>query len=105
MAKKLLSGDGWSFEPAGGDGGGEKTASLPDDRQKARVALEKRAKGKEMTVVSGFTLADADRKALAAALRKACGAGGGDAGGMIEVQGDHREKIAAILSGKGWKVK
>lgn len=104
MAKKLLSGDGWSFEPAG-DGKEEETVSLPDDRQKASVKMEKRAKGKEMTVVSGFVLSEADRKALAAALRRACGAGGGDGDGYIEVQGDQREKIKTFLSGRGWSVK
>ncbi len=104
MAKKLLSGDGWSFEPAGG-AREEGVVSLPPDRQKARVTLEKRAKGREMTVVSGFVLADADRKALAAALRKACGAGGGEAAGVIEIQGDHRRKIAALLADRGWTVK
>ncbi|MDR1745482.1 MAG: translation initiation factor, partial [Planctomycetota bacterium] len=80
MAKKLMSGDGWSFEPAGKPA---ETAvvSLPDGMQKAAVRLEKRARGKEVTVVSGFVLSDADRKALGAALRKSCGAGGGDAPG------------------------
>jgi translation initiation factor 1 len=104
MAKKLLSGNGWSFEPGGGKKD-EEPVSLPDDRQKAVVKLEKRAKGKETTVVSGFVLAGADRKALAAALRRACGAGGGDSAGAIEVQGDNREKIRAFLIGRGWNVK
>lgn len=104
MAKKLTSGDGWSFEPAGGGGRGE-AASLPDDKQKAAVTLEKRGRGKEATVVRGFVLSDADRKACAAMLRKACGAGGADAGDRMEVQGDHREKVRSILAAKGWKMR
>lgn len=104
MAKKLVSGNGWSFEPAS-RASAEQTVSLPDDRQKAAVKLEKRAKGKEATVVSGFVLSDPDRKALAAALRKACGAGGSESPGAVEVQGDHREKVRAILTAKGWRVK
>lgn len=104
MAKKLTSGNGWSFEPAGNARAPE-AASLPDERQKAAVKLEKRAKGKEMTVVTGFILSPADRKALAAFLRKACGAGGGDADGAIEVQGDHRGRVKTLLSAKGWTVK
>lgn len=104
MAKKLVSGNGWSFEPAAA-AKPEQTLSLPDEKQKASVKLEKRAKGKEATVVAGFVLSDADRKALAAALRKACGAGGSDSPEHVEVQGDHREKVKAILSGKGWRVK
>jgi translation initiation factor 1 len=104
MAKKLLSGKGWSFEPAAG-GGAEETVSLPPDRQKATVTLEKRAKGKEVTLVAGFVLSDADRKELARALRKACGAGGAESPAGIEIQGDHRDKVKARLAEKGWKVK
>ena len=104
MAKKMLSGNGWSFEPAG-SGKPPETTSLPDDKQKAAIKLEKRPKGKEATVVSGFQLTAADRKTLAAALRRACGSGGSDAEDRVEVQGDHREKVAAFLAAKGWRVK
>lgn len=104
MAKKLLSGDGWSFEPAGG-GAERDVLSLPDGSQKASVKLEKRAKGKETTVVSGFVLSAADRKELAKALKKACGSGGSDTEAGIEVQGDHRDKVRAYLTAKGWRVK
>lgn len=103
MAKKMLSGNGWSFEPAGGERK-EETVSLPDDKQKAKIKLEKRAKGKEVTAVSGFVLSDPDRKTVAAALRKACGAGGSDSAGLIEVQGDHRDKVRAFLEARGWRV-
>ncbi len=103
MAKKLTSGNGWSFEPAG-SGPQPETVSLPDAKQKAAVKLEKRAKGKEVTVVNGFVLSPADRKALAAELRKACGAGGADSEAAIEVQGDHREKVKAVLTARQWKV-
>lgn len=105
MAKKILSGNGWSFEPAGGTGEKLPVVSLPDDNQKAVVKLEKRAKGKEVTVVTGFVLSDADRKALAQRLRKSCGTGGSDSAEEIAVQGDHREKVKALLSGMGWKAR
>ncbi len=107
MAKKsnkILSGNGWSFEPAGRAETAE-TPSLPDAEQKATIKLEKRPKGKEVTTVSGFVLASADRKALAQALRKACGTGGADSPAGVEVQGDHRDKVRAYLVAKGWRVK
>lgn len=102
--KKLLSGNGWSFEPAAAKQAPE-PASLPDASQKARIRLEKRAKGKEVTLISGFVLCDRDRKDLAAALKKTCGAGGADSAEAIEIQGDHREAAARFLTVKGWKVK
>ncbi len=93
MAKKMLSGNGWSFEPAAG--AGEKDAvSLPDARQKARLKLEKRNKGREVTLVAGFTLSAADQKALTTDLKKACGSGGSATDAGIEIQGDHRDKIS-----------
>lgn len=103
--KKLTGGKGWSFEPAGGAPVPEDVQSLPPEKQNVRVKLERRAKGKEVTLVVGFVLSDADRKTLAAALRKACGAGGSDGREGIEVQGDHREKMAEYLRRLGWRVK
>lgn len=70
----------------------------------ANVRLEKRRKGKTVTVIRGLDPAAFDLKALAKDLRNACGAGGtvGDDG--VEVQGDHREKAAAVLRERGFRV-
>lgn len=103
--KKLLSGEGWSFEPAGGSGEKDAIESLPDSQQKARVKLEKRARGKEVTVVSGFVLSDVDRGAAARALRKACGAGGTDSEGVMEIQGNHCDRVREFFRARGWAVK
>ncbi len=104
MAKKMLSGNGWSFEPAGG-GAAKELESLPPAMQKVKIALEKRSRGKETTVVSGFVLSAADRKALCTALKKACGSGGSDTDAGLEIQGDHRDGIRAFLAAKGWRVR
>lgn len=101
---KMTGGKGWSFEPAGSGRAREEIVSRPAEKQRAKIRLEKRAKGKEVTVLSGFVLSDADRKALAPELKKACGGGGSDSAGHIEVQGDHREALGRVLAGKGWKV-
>lgn len=102
--KKLLSGNGWSLIPATPKASAE-PESLPPDRQKATVKLEKRAKGKTVTLVTGFVLSHADRKALAATLKKSCGAGGSDAPEHIEIQGDRREDVSHILAEMGWRVR
>ncbi|GEM_PF-3487398 len=104
-SKRILSGDGWSFEPAGGGDAPIVRESLPPERQRVRVVVEKRPKGKIATVVSGFVLSDEDRKALAADLKKRCGTGGSVADATLEVQGDHRDAVMAHLVRLGWSVK
>ena len=59
-------------------------------------------KGKVVTVISGLK---GDLKALQKELQKQCGAGGSVKNNTIEIQGDHRDKIALILQEKGYKVK
>lgn len=62
-------------------------------------------KGKTVTVVSGAPLGGSQLEALAKELRQLCGAGGTVKGGRIEIQGDHGDRVAAALQGKGWRVK
>lgn len=104
-SKKILNGEGWSFEPAGGAGVKPDVISLPPEKNKAKITLEKRPKGKMATVLSGFTLSGNDRKKLAASLRKRCGSGGSDTPDRIEVQGDHCAVVRELLSGEGWKIR
>jgi translation initiation factor 1 len=61
--------------------------------------------GKAVTVVRGVPLADAELAALGKRLRAACGAGGTLKDGVIEVQGDHADKLVALLQQAGFKVK
>lgn len=100
---KLRGGKGWSFEPA--DSPQESAApatSLPPDQQRLRVALEKRAKGKVVTVISGLVLTAADLKQLAKKLKAACGTGGSTTTDTVELQGDCRERATAWLQIQGW---
>ena len=71
-----------------------------------RVGREtKGRKGAGVTVVTGAPLDEAGLRDLATALKKACGSGGTLKDGVIEVQGDHRDRIVALLQGRGWVVK
>ena len=65
----------------------------------------KRRRGKTVTIVSGIHLGPADMEELARRLRVSCGAGGTLDGSVIEVQGDHRERLSGYLSSLGVKVK
>jgi translation initiation factor 1 len=59
--------------------------------------------GKVVTLIRG--LPGRDLTDLAGELRRLCGAGGTVKGGAIEVQGDHRDRVAAWLRTRGHTVK
>lgn len=61
--------------------------------------------GKGVTVVSGLPLEPAALAALAKQLKALCGCGGTVEGGVIELQGEHRDKLVAHLQKAGWTVK
>jgi len=69
-----------------------------------RVQREvKGRKGKTVTTVSGFQLADDEIKNLAAQLKRHCGTGGSVKDGVIIIQGDHRETLVTELKNRGFK--
>jgi translation initiation factor 1 len=81
------------------------TPSLPDDGV-VRVFREKGGRGgKTVTVVRGLPERGAALEARAGELKRLCGAGGTVRDGAIEVQGDHRDKVAERLRGLGYTVK
>lgn len=71
-----------------------------------RVGRETKGRnGKGVTVVAGLPLAGTELEALAARLKKRCGAGGTVAGSVIEIQGDHRDLLVEELGELGYAVK
>ena len=71
-----------------------------------RVSREtKGRKGKGVTLVTGVPLDGSELAGLAKQLKSRCGAGGTVKNGIIEIQGDHRDKVVAELQGRGWVVK
>ena len=62
-------------------------------------------KGKGVTTISGVAQPEAELKALLKRLKKSCGTGGSLSEGVIEIQGDHREKIKTMLEKEGYSVK
>ena len=62
-------------------------------------------KGKGVTTVSGTGLADKELKTLAKQLKQKCSTGGTVKDGVIEIQGDHRDKLKAELEKLGHNVK
>ncbi|WP_028535006.1 translation initiation factor Sui1 [Paludibacterium yongneupense] len=62
-------------------------------------------KGREVTTVRGTPLARVELAVLARELRRLCGSGGTVADGVIEIQGNHVDGVAAELEKRGFKVK
>jgi translation initiation factor 1 len=56
-------------------------------------------------VITGVPASNEDIATLAQQLKKLCGSGGTVKEGVIEIQGDHCEKVQAKLSEMGYKVK
>ena len=71
-----------------------------------RVSREtKGRKGKGVTLVSGVPLVGAELAKLAKELKKKCGTGGTLRDGVIEIQGDQRDRLVLELQKHGWQVK
>ena len=72
----------------------------------AKLRLEKKGRGgKAVTVVYDLALDPSHLDELARDLKRALGTGGSIADGMVELQGDRRERLREILTGKGFRVK
>lgn len=62
-------------------------------------------KGKGVTTVTGVPLPEAELKQLGKRLKKLCGTGGSVKEAVIEIQGDHRERLKQALEQEGFRVK
>lgn len=79
---------------------------LPPNQQSLKVeASRKGRKGKTVTVISGFQHRPETLTTLAKALKAQCGTGGTVKDDTIEIQGDHRDKLVALLIAKGYLAK
>lgn len=78
-------------------------AAAPAGDGRVRVSRETKGRGgKTVTLVRGLpvdaaTLADIGRR-----LRAACGTGGTARDGVLELQGDHRQRVVEWLHREGW---
>ena len=80
--------------------------SLPPQQQTIYLHRESAGRGgKAVTLVKNLVLSAEEMKSLAKKLKQECGTGGTIKDGVIEIQGEDRERIAALLSKLGYKVK
>ncbi len=80
---------------------------LPDDlcvceeivkeSMRVKITLDKRRFGKYATVIQGLDDRDINLKELSSLLKAKCACGGTIKESVIELQGDHKEKVKEIL--------
>ncbi len=71
-----------------------------------RVSREtKGRKGKGVTLITGVAVPEEELKQLGTRLKQLCGTGGTVKDGVIEIQGDHRDRLFDWLGQQGYKVK
>lgn len=80
--------------------------SVPPGDGTVRVSREtKGRKGKGVTLVTGVPLDQDGLVGLAKDLKQRCGTGGTVRDGVIELQGDHRDRLVEELQARGYRVK
>lgn len=71
-----------------------------------RIARQTKGRGgKGVCLISGLPLSEVQLKELAGKLKAKCGTGGTVKDGIIEIQGDNRERLQTELEKLGYKVK
>ena len=88
------------------EAGIKKLKSLPPQEQTLYLHRDSKGRGgKTVTLVKKLVLSEEELKDLATKLKQVCGSGGTVRDGVIEIQGEHRAKIAGALKKMGYKVK
>jgi translation initiation factor 1 len=79
---------------------------LPTNQQNIRIqATKKGRKGKTVTEITGFQTSEDNLKDLLKKLKAVCGCGGTLKDNILEIQGDHCQKILPMLLNLGYKAK
>jgi len=83
-----------------------KSAPVVGGDGRVRVQRESKGRGgKVVTLVTGLALDEEGLKKLAGELKRACGAGGAVKDGVIEIQGDKRDRVVEVLKKQGYPAK
>jgi len=93
-------------------GNPENAPDLPEEKESInhadftiRVHLEKKGRGgKSVSLIRGLEeLSDSELNDLGKEIKAKCGVGGSVKNGEIIIQGEHRDRIIALLKEKGFK--
>lgn len=84
----------------------QSTDKTPEGDGIVRLHRESKGRGgKGVTLVKGLLLTSDALKTLAKELKQVCGTGGTVKDGVIEIQGEQRDKLKPVLEKKGFTVK
>ena len=92
--------------PAARPAGHKTAAAATAGPARVRVGREVAGRGgKGVTVISGLPYGASELEQLATKLKKLCGAGGAVRDGLIEILGEHRDRLVAELCKLGLEAK
>jgi len=83
----------------------DSTPLTPPQKQTARLAIEKRKRGKAVTVVRDLADEADHLTNLLTKIKTACGAGGTLKEGVIEIQGRQLDRVREVLTQLGYRTK
>ncbi|MDP7506024.1 MAG: translation initiation factor [Candidatus Woesearchaeota archaeon] len=76
--------------------------SIAKENQQIIVKIEKRKFGKKYTMIDGIDDKEIDMKELTKKLKSSLACGGTSKTGVIELQGDHKQRVREILIQSGF---
>lgn len=79
--------------------------TLPPFKQKIKVLIDSKSRGKVVTVITGFVGTSADMDELCKKLKTKLGTGGTVKARDIIIQGNFKEKVSAFFKDLGYGIK
>ena len=83
-------------------------AAAVQDKGDGIIRIRRETKGRKgagVTIIDGLVLEASEMKKLVKKIKQNCSSGGAIKGGSVEIQGEHRESIKALLEKSGYTVK
>lgn len=85
----------------------EEVPARATNNTSSKVVVARESKGRKgsgVTLIKGLPLQEAELKGMAKKFKQLCGSGGAVKQGVIEIQGEHRDKLLLELQRLGYQV-